>query len=174
MEVITLGCGQERRLHNWYGKCHGAESPRLYRYEPRRGHRPVGRNYVRALERRTFRGGEQAAFLRILEVQMATRPLQTPQQFEVRFKQLVKRWREETRTVSSTTDRALHPAYQDIIGMGERALPFIFREMRERGGHWFWALRHITHENPVSPDDAGRIQKMTEAWLRWGREHRYL
>lgn len=95
-------------------------------------------------------------------------------QFEARFRQSANRWRTETKTVSSTTDRALNPAYQDIIGMGERVLPLLFREMQDRGGHWFWALRHITHENPVPPEDAGQIQRMTEAWLRWGRERRYL
>jgi hypothetical protein len=94
--------------------------------------------------------------------------------FRERFNSLVRRWREETKAVSSTADRALHPAYQDIIGMGDRALPLLFNEMQERGGHWFWALRHITHENPVPPEDAGHIQRMTEAWLRWGRERRYI
>jgi len=93
---------------------------------------------------------------------------------EDRFHRLVCRWREETKSVSSTTDRILHPAYQDIIGMGKAAVPLILREMETHGGHWFWALRHITEENPVSHEDAGQIPEMTEAWLRWGREHRYL
>ena len=93
---------------------------------------------------------------------------------EDRFHQLVCRWRAETKTYSSTTDKVLHSAYQDIIGMGHVALPLILREMEAHGGHWFWALRHISHENPVLPEDAGKIPRMTEAWLRWGREHRYL
>jgi hypothetical protein len=96
------------------------------------------------------------------------------QAFGNRFRELVTRWREETRTLSSTTDRALHSAYQDIIGMGKPVLPHIFRELDRNGGHWFWALRHITRENPVPPQDAGNIQKMREAWLQWGRERRYL
>jgi hypothetical protein len=91
-----------------------------------------------------------------------------------RFEKLARQWQEETKTVSSTTDRVMHSAYQDIIGMGPVAVPYIFREMQNHGGHWFWALRHITHENPVPAEDAGNIQQMTEAWLRWGREHRYL
>jgi hypothetical protein len=94
--------------------------------------------------------------------------------FEERFLEFAQRWRKEVRTVSSTTERVLHPAYQDIIGMGSPILPLIFREMKESGGHWFWALRHITHANPVHPQDAGSIPKMTEAWLQWGREHHYL
>ena len=94
--------------------------------------------------------------------------------FQNRFLELAQRWRAEVRTVSSTTDRILNSAYQDIIGMGKAVLPLIFRELERNGGHWFWALRHITQENPATPQDAGNIQKITEAWLRWGREHHYL
>ncbi len=94
--------------------------------------------------------------------------------FQERFIELTKRWRSEVRTVSSTTERVLNSAYQDIIGMGRPVLPLIFRELEVNGGHWFWALRHITQENPASPEDAGNIQKITDAWLRWGREHHYL
>lgn len=90
------------------------------------------------------------------------------------FFELAKRWRTEVKTISSTTDRVLNSAYQDIIGMGESVLPLIFRELEMNGGHWFWALRHITQENPASPEDAGNVQKLTDAWLRWGREHHYL
>lgn len=93
---------------------------------------------------------------------------------EARFTELAQRWRNEVRTISSTTDRVLHSAYQDIIGMGKPVLPLIFREMAKNGGHWFWALRHITQENPVAAQDAGNVQKMTQAWLQWGREHHYI
>jgi hypothetical protein len=97
-----------------------------------------------------------------------------PEDVRAKFDRLAEQWRWETKTMSSTTDRVLHPAYQDIIGMGESVLKYIFLDMQRNGGHWFWALRHITHDNPVPPQDAGKIQRMTEAWLRWGRERRYL
>ena len=173
MDGITITCVQEKRLPNWYGKQSSSRgASKTYSYETQKRHRRLGQNYVHALQRRILQQTEHAAFIRVaaLPVQIQEDALQ----FEARFKALVRRWREETKTVSSTTDRALHTAYQDIIGMGDRALPLIFREMQERGGHWFWALRHITHDNPVPPENAGQIQKMTEAWLRWGREHRYL
>jgi hypothetical protein len=68
----------------------------------------------------------------------------------------------------------LNPHYQDIIGMGKKALPFIFMDLEQRGGKWFWALRHITRENPVALADRGKTKKMTEVWLQWGRKNRYL
>jgi hypothetical protein len=88
--------------------------------------------------------------------------------------ELANRWRDETALLSSVTKIAIHPAYQRMIGMGLAALPLIFRELERRPSHWFWALRAITGENPVRPEDAGNLGKMTKAWLAFAREHGYL
>jgi hypothetical protein len=87
------------------------------------------------------------------------------------FDKLAQQWRRETMSMSSLTDIVLHPAYYQIIGMGRVALPWILRELRQGGGHWFLALRAITRQNPVKPQDRGKMRKMTEAWLKWGKEH---
>lgn len=87
-----------------------------------------------------------------------------------RFADLVHRWREETAFLSSSTAQAAHPAYQQIVGMGPDALPLILRELEDRGGHWFWALKAITGVDPVPPGERGRVQAMRQAWLHWGRE----
>ena len=57
---------------------------------------------------------------------------------------------EATAMFSSITEIAMHPAYQQIIGMGSIAIPFIMRELENRPAHWFWALKSITGEDPVS------------------------
>ena len=56
-------------------------------------------------------------------------------------------------------------AYQQIIGMGAEALPFIFRELQKEPDHWFWALHAITGENPVSKNAAGDLKAMTSTGL---------
>jgi hypothetical protein len=89
---------------------------------------------------------------------------------EQRFKRLADQWRKATAMLSSTSDIVSHPAYLKIIGMGERAVPLILRELQERGGHWFVALRSITEENPVPPESAGKMKKMAEAWVLWGHQ----
>ncbi len=66
---------------------------------------------------------------------------------------------------------AMHPAYQQIIGMGDAALPFIFQELRRDPDHWFWALKAITGEDPVAASDRGQLDKMTTAWLDWAGRH---
>lgn len=85
-----------------------------------------------------------------------------------RFHELAKRWREETKWLSSSTEIAMHPAYQAIIGMGREALPWILEDLRDSSGHWFWALKAISNEDPVPPGDRGAIKKMQAEWLAWG------
>ena len=90
-----------------------------------------------------------------------------------RFLTLKARWESETAVLSSISEIAMHPAYQQIIGMGATAIPLILSEMRKKTGHWFWALKSITGEDPVKPEHRGRIKEMTEAWLRWGKKQGY-
>ena len=85
-----------------------------------------------------------------------------------RFAALAARWRTETAALSSVSQIALHPAYQEIIGLGRTATPLILREMQRQPGHWFRALRAITGEDPVRPEQRGSVPEMTAAWLQWG------
>jgi hypothetical protein len=93
---------------------------------------------------------------------------------EVRFRQLVKAWVKDTAHLSSTARMAKHPAYRAIIGLGAPAVPLLLAELRDRPDFWFAALREITGENPVPPSSAGKIRKMANAWLDWGREKGHL
>src|ERR1700722_1280286 len=82
-----------------------------------------------------------------------------------RFQELVRQWKEATLFLSSITDMAMHPAYQQIIGMGKEALPLILEELRREPDHWFWALQAITGVNPVPIVGRGDMTQMTQAWL---------
>ncbi len=85
-----------------------------------------------------------------------------------RFRSLAQQWRTETQWLSSSTEIAMHPAYQAIIGMGAEVLPMILDDLRHNSGHWYWALKAISNEDPVVPRDRGSIKKMKSAWLEWG------
>jgi len=92
-----------------------------------------------------------------------------------RFADLAEQWRRETRLISNISKKALHPAYQQIIGMGEAAVPLILRGIEKNGpDDWFWALTSITGANPITESISGNIPAMTEAWLQWGRQAGYL
>lgn len=87
-----------------------------------------------------------------------------------RFHSLVKTWCEECAHLSSVREMVLHPAYQQIVGMGPNALPFIFARLEHEPEHLFWALRAITGEDPVPPEHRGNINRMTQEWLRWAEK----
>ncbi|MBI1851775.1 MAG: hypothetical protein HYR85_15650 [Planctomycetes bacterium] len=87
------------------------------------------------------------------------------------FDALAEWWRAETRHLSSVTQMVTHPAYQRIIGKGQVVVPILLRELRKRPDHWFWALKAITGEDPVRPEDRGKLPAMANAWLEWGRTH---
>jgi hypothetical protein len=86
------------------------------------------------------------------------------------FQQLAREWKAATALTSSGTELLLHPAYQQIIGMGKEVVGLIVAELRREPDHWFWALKAITGEDPVAIGDRGKIDRMTEAWLNWAEE----
>jgi hypothetical protein len=110
---------------------------------------------------------------------MASIPIKQPpspqpaETVELRFQRLAARWRGETSHLSSSTQMAAHPAYQEIIALGPEVVPCLLRDLARQPDHWFTALKAITGANPVEPADRGRIDKMAEAWLRWGKEAGY-
>jgi hypothetical protein len=93
-----------------------------------------------------------------------------PTSLKRRFQELVDQWREETAHMSSAISFSQHPAYLRIIGMGPAVLPFILEDLARTRSHWFTALSLITGENPIPSADKGKVRKMAEAWITWGRE----
>ncbi|MEG4344976.1 hypothetical protein QUB70_17000 [Microcoleus sp. A003_D6] len=89
------------------------------------------------------------------------------------FYQLVEQWKTETRGISSTEQLSLHPSYQQIIGMGPNVIPLLLRELENNSGRWFWALKAISREEPVTPEQRGKTEEMIAAWWNWGREKGY-
>jgi hypothetical protein len=66
--------------------------------------------------------------------------LELPSQvnLEQEFNRLVETWLSETRRTSSTTEMAMHPAYQQIIGMG-----------------------------PIPAEKRGETKEMVRIWKEW-------
>ena len=93
---------------------------------------------------------------------------------QLHFKRLAETWEAETAHLSLVSQKAMHPSYQRIIGMGRRAIPLILERLSAQPSHWFWALRAISGDDAVRPEDNGRFDAMREAWLTWGRKRRLL
>jgi hypothetical protein len=91
-----------------------------------------------------------------------------------RFRRLTSEWKEQSRYLSNTAQMAMLKPYQRIIGIGLPAIPLILEELSREPDQWFWALEAITEENPVGPDDAGKVREMARAWLDWGQRNGFL
>jgi hypothetical protein len=71
-------------------------------------------------------------------------------------------------------DRRKKIDYQRIMAMGPDVIRFILRDLAKRPAHWFWALHNLV---PAGQDPAEGLTTMEEArqaWLKWGRENKYL
>jgi hypothetical protein len=56
--------------------------------------------------------------------------------------------------------------------MGDRAVPLLLEELRDRPDHWLVALNKITGQDPAEPKST--FSEAVESWLSWGRQRRYL
>lgn len=86
------------------------------------------------------------------------------------FNELAEQWHDETGHMSSAISFTQHPAYLRIIGMGPAVVPLILEDLQRTQAHWFVALRLITGENPIKPEDKGKVQRLADSWIAWGRE----
>jgi len=88
-----------------------------------------------------------------------------------KFKRLLAEWREEAILMSSITEMVMLPSYLSIIGMGPPAVRLILNELKHDPDYLFVALEAITGANPVLPGDEGNLDRMTDAWIKWGQEN---
>ena len=85
-------------------------------------------------------------------------------------------WLRETAWYSSISSITRHPNFAEVISFGDLAIKFILQRLD--GGevriHWFPVLKHLTHTDPVPPDERGVVNRMAQRWLDWGRIQGYL
>jgi hypothetical protein len=60
-----------------------------------------------------------------------------------------------------------------LIGLGKPVIPLLLKELEKKSGHWFWALKSISREDPVPQEYRGKVKEMTKAWLEWGKQRGY-
>ncbi len=90
-----------------------------------------------------------------------------------KFYSLASQWQSDVEGMSSTAQMSQHPAYQEIIGMGTKVVPLLLRELKQNPLYWLLALSEITGENPIKPEQRGRVKQMAEAWIEWGKNQDY-
>lgn len=86
---------------------------------------------------------------------------------EVKFQKLVSQWRAATYYSSSISKKVDHPAFREIVEMGEDAKLLIISELKTKPDFLYLALHMITGEDPSPPSASGNPRAMVEAWLLW-------
>ncbi len=149
-----------------------AAAPYLTARRPPRRRAPSKGGYYLALRRRAQEPAP-ATLLRLVHpaprAAAAPKPPAAPEEVRARFEALVRRWKAETRFESSSTKLFLHPAYQQIIGMGAAVVPLLLESLARAPEHWSWALKAITGADPVPAGARGNVKQMADAWLEWAR-----
>ena len=115
-------------------------------------------------------------FLMMAGVQVAAvlevfTPLADTAKLRKNFDRLSKSWLKESRHLSSATQKAMLPSYQEIIGLGPAAVPVILERLEKEPTQWFWALRAITRADPIPDEHVGRVKEMANDWIEWGRKN---
>ena len=105
---------------------------------------------------------------------LVVEPLEPDEALVQRFEALVDKWRSETEHLSSLSTMSQHAAYQEIIGMGQAAVPLLLHALRQKPQHFGPALAAITGARPVLAEHAGNLALIAEDWLAWGRAQGYL
>ncbi len=90
----------------------------------------------------------------------------------LKFQTLLTHWKQETGGFSLARQKQYHPTYLKIIGMGEKALPHLLREVQNRRRYFFVALEAIANENPAANTE--NFDDAVNAWITWGRAKRLI
>lgn len=98
----------------------------------------------------------------------------SPTELAAQFRALADQWAAETGLFSFDYQRSRHPAYRQILALGQPVIPLLLQELQERPDHWFGALTTLAGENPIPPAAAGKFDQMVAAWLDWGRRQGYI
>ncbi len=94
----------------------------------------------------------------------------SPAELTAQFRSLVAEWKAARGHSSSINAWVRLPAYRAIVELGPAVVPLLLEELDKEPDHWFWALKELTGENPVTPESRGNVAAMAKCWLQWGDE----
>lgn len=100
---------------------------------------------------------------------VAARPIPMGADFAAAFARLARWWRRDTSHLSSPRQMVQHPAYQQIIRLGARALPYISEAMESDKRNWLPALEAIVGDTPPEVAAARGYQARVAAWGSWAK-----
>ena len=97
-------------------------------------------------------------------------------ELEATFEELARQWIKDTAIHSNPAIITRHPAFAQIVEMGNKAIPQILGEISQGRNRplWFQALHDITGNTPAAEESWGKVDEVAASWLEWGKEQGYL
>jgi hypothetical protein len=86
------------------------------------------------------------------------------------FEELADELSDATRALSSTRLALGHPAYAEIMAMGERCIPWLIERLETVGDRpiWLRLLGSLTRFQPGAGQET--VPEAAAAWIRWNRQ----
>lgn len=84
---------------------------------------------------------------------------------KLRFETALQGWKERTMFVSSARQIVTDKGFQEIVQMGEKAVPFIIQEIKETPSSLVWAL-NIIYQKKVSNRPQITITEACKLWVK--------
>lgn len=82
-------------------------------------------------------------------------------------------WLSETGLLSDVSKIINHEDFQQILSMGNTAIPFILRKIKNEPSPLVWALNILTRQN-ISKGERISISEAASKWYRWGIRNNYI
>ncbi len=106
-----------------------------------------------------------------MSAKIMAQPVET---LEQRFQQLLEAWHRATDHHSSLTIIRSHPTFQELIALGEPAIPLMLRALADPFNFELTtALQTITGADATTAEPPADRDGIVKSWLRWGRQKGY-
>lgn len=92
---------------------------------------------------------------------------------EQRFEEQASLWEahlDAERASSNPFSKIQHPAFEDIVALGEPAVPLIIERYRNGSAFWGAALARITGIEEHGDGVTGNVKQTRQRWLAWWEE----
>ena len=90
-------------------------------------------------------------------------PIGIPHKFETAYQN----WRDETMFSSFIEDKLESVYFEQIVEMGSRVLPYLFRKLRSEPSFIFLAAEKILGFCPIEGREFDDMAGLVDAWLEW-------
>jgi len=88
---------------------------------------------------------------------------------EEKFAALLEAW--EDHNAGRSVTNYDHPAYLQIVGMGDWVVPRLLEKLEEGDGDWIYAIKLITGHEEETAAMVGDGDQVIAAWLEWGKTY---